>query len=71
MIFNQTYIKKYGVIMDIINNSIALWLNYCVNIRSISAIISSQFSLPMQTATVIIKKDITSQKMIKRHSKNL
>ncbi len=61
--------KKHGVINDMTNNSLAFWPNYCIYIRATSLTILSKPRLPPEIAFDRIKKDITTQKMIKRGSK--
>ena len=61
--------KKHEVIIDIINDSLAFWLGHCTHIGAILPTTLSQLRLPTKTAVVRIEKNISSQKMIKRGSK--
>lgn len=60
MIFSQLLIKKYMVIINIINNFLAFWPSYCIYIKAISFTILNQRRLPTGTAVVGIEKDIIS-----------
>lgn len=64
MIFGQPGIKKHRVIIDIKNNFLAFLPGYCLYIGAISLLTLS--SLLKKIAAIIIKEDITSQKIIKR-----
>ena len=64
MIFSQLLMKKYGVIINMTNNFLAFWLGYCKHIGAIFLL--SLSSLLTQIVDIKIKKDIISQKMIKR-----
>ena len=59
--------KKHRVIIDMTNNSLAFWPSHCIHIEATSLL--SPPNLPIETAAVTIKEDITSQKIIKRDSK--
>ena len=59
--------KKHGVIIDMRNDSLAFWPGHYTYIGATSVL--SPFSLPTETAAVMIEEDITPQKMIKRGSK--
>ena len=69
MILSQPWMKKYGVIIDMINDFLAFWPGHCIHIGAISPTTLSQLRLPTETATIRIEKYITLQKMIKRGSK--
>ena len=69
IILGQPWIKKHKVIIDMINDFLAFWPSYCIHIGVISPNTLSQPKLPVETAVMRIKKDITPQKMIKRGSK--
>ena len=58
--------KKYGVIIDIINDSLAFWSGHYTHIGAISPTTLSQPRLPVETVVIKIEKDITPQKIIKR-----
>ena len=66
MILGQPRIKKHGVIIDMINNSLVFWLGYYIYIGATFSTTLSQPKLPTETAVVRIKKDITLQKIINR-----
>ena len=68
IIFGQPWMKKYGTIIDIINNFLAFWLDYCIYIGVISPTILNLPSLPIKTTAVRTKEAITSQKIIKKSS---
>lgn len=57
--------KKYKIIIDIINHFLALWLSYCIYIRAIFSIILSKSRFYSKIVIDKIKKDITPQNMIK------
>ena len=61
--------KKHEIIINMTNNSLAFWPGNCIYIRATSFTILSEPRLPAKTAVVRIEKDITTQKMIKRGSK--
>ena len=61
--------KKYRVIIDMINDFLAFWPDYCIYIGAISSTTLSQPRLPTEIAAVRIEKNITPQKMMKRRSK--
>lgn len=61
--------KKYKIIINITNNFLVFWPDYCTHIRVISPIILSPSSSLTKAAVVRLKKAITPQKMIKRGSK--
>ena len=67
MIFGQLWIKKYRVIIDMTNNSLAFWPGHCTYIGATSLL--SLPSMPMETAAIKIKENITPQKIIKKGSK--
>ncbi len=69
MILGRPWIKKYGVIIDMTNDSLAFWTGHCIHIRVTSSIILSSTHSPMEIIVVRIEEAITSQKMIKRVSK--
>ena len=52
--------KKYGIIIDIINNFLAFWPGHYIHIGVISPIILSRPRLLVETAVVKIEKNITS-----------
>ena len=57
MIFDQFWIKKHGVIINITINFLAFWPGYYIYIRAISPI--SLSSLLTEIVAIKIKKDIT------------
>ncbi len=61
--------KKHGVIIDMINNSLTFWPSHCRHIWATSLIILSSPSLHIEIAVVRIEKAIIHQKMIKKSSK--
>ncbi len=61
--------KKYEVIINMTNNSLAFWSGYCTHIGAISPTILSPPSLLTKIAAVRIEEAITPQKMIKKGSK--
>ena len=67
MILGRPWMKKHGVIIDMTNNSLAFWPGHCTHIGATSLL--SPPSLPMETAAVSIEKNIKSQKMITKGSK--
>lgn len=69
MILGQLWMKKHGVIIDMINNFLAFWPGHYTHIRAIFSTTLSQPRLSTKTAVSRIKKDIIPQKMIKKGSK--
>ena len=69
MILDRPKMKKHGVIINMINNSLAFWPGYCTHIGATFPTILSQPRLPPKTIVIRIEKNITSQKMIKKGSK--
>ena len=61
--------KKHEIIIDMTNNFLVFWLSYCIYFKVISYTILSQPRFPAEIAVIRIKKDIISQKIIKRGSK--
>ena len=59
MILGQPWMKKYGVIIDITNNFLAFWPNYCTHIGATSLNTLRQPRLPAKTVVVRIEKNIT------------
>lgn len=59
-------IKKYGVIIDITNDSLVFWSNHYTHIRAISLTILNLSNLSIETVVIRIKKAITPEKMIKK-----
>ena len=59
--------KKHEVIIDMTDNFFVFWPSHYIHIGVIFLI--NPFSLSMETTTIKIEKDITSQKMIKMGSK--
>ena len=66
IILGRPWIKNYGVIINMINDSLAFWLGQYTHIGAISSTTLSQLRLPTEIAVVRIIKDITPQKIIKR-----
>lgn len=66
MIFNQISIKKYGAIINIINNSLVLWPGYCIYMRVFPIIILNLLILPLETIAVRIENNIIYQKIVKK-----
>ena len=58
--------KKHGIIIDMINNSLAFWLGHCIYISATSHTTLSQPRLPTKIAFVRIEKNIILQKIIKK-----
>ena len=56
--------KKYEVIIDMTNNSLAFWPSHCTHIEAIFLL--SLLNLPMKIAAVKIEEDIIPRKMIKK-----
>ncbi len=69
MILGQPWIKKHEIIIDLTNNSLVFWPSYCTHIRATFLITMSQPSSSTEIAVVRIEEAITSQKMIKKGSK--
>ena len=69
MILDQPWMKKYGSIIDMTNNSLTFWPGYCTHIGATSPTILSSPSSLTETAVVKIEEAIIPQKMIKRVSK--
>ena len=69
IILGRPWMKKHGVIIDMINNFLAFWPGYYTYIGAISPTILSQPRLSAETAVFRIEKDITPQKMIEKGSK--
>lgn len=67
MIFDSSEIKKQGVIINITNIFLVFWFDYCTFIRA--TFLLNSLSSPIKTAAIIIEKNITSQKMIKKYLK--
>lgn len=55
IIFGQLWIKKYGIIMNIINNFSTFWPSYHTYIRAIFPTILSQFQPPMEKVAIRVK----------------
>ena len=49
--------KKYGVIIDMTNNSLVFWPGHCIHIKA--TFLLTPPSLPTKTAAVTIEEDIT------------
>ena len=64
MILDRPWMKKHRVIIDMMKNFLAFWPSHCTYIGATSLL--NPPSLPMETAAITIKEDITSRKMIKR-----
>ena len=59
MILGRPWMKKYGVIIDMTNNSLAFCSGYCIHIRAILPTTLSPPSSPTETAAVRIEEAIT------------
>ena len=59
--------KKYRVIINITNNFLAFWPGYYTDIRA--TFLLSLLSLPTKIVAIKIKKNLISQKIIKKDSK--
>lgn len=66
MIFNQPLIKKYGVIINITNNSLVFWPGYYIYMRVFPIIILNLLILPLETIAVKIENNIIYQKIVKK-----
>ena len=66
MILGRPWMKKHGVIIDMINDSLAFWPGHCTHIGATSSNTLSQPRLPAEKAVVRIENDISPQKMIKK-----
>lgn len=71
IILSWPWIKKYNIIINITNNSIGFWSNYCIYIGATYSTILNQLRLPIETVAIKIKKDITSWKTIKKGLKEV
>lgn len=60
---------KYGVNINIINDFLLFWPGYYIYIRVTSPTILNQSRLLIEVVAIKIKEDITSQKIIKKSSK--
>lgn len=69
IIFGQPQMKKYGVVIDIENNSLAFWHSHYIYIEATSPITLSLPSLPTEIIAVKIEEAITSQLIMKKCSK--
>ena len=58
--------KKYGIIINMINNAIAFWPGYCTYTRVFSPISLDQATLLTEVMPTKIIKDITPNKIIKK-----
>lgn len=65
MIFDQSWIKKYKIIIDITNNFLAFWYSHYIYIRHFFPIILNQ---PILFVIIKIEKDIILLKRIKKSS---
>ena len=60
--------KKHGVIIDMTNNFLALYPSHYTYIRATSSTTLSPLSSPTERVAIMIKKDITPQKITKKGS---
>lgn len=63
-IVGRSWMKKYGIIINITNNSLAFWHGHYTYIRAISSTTLNKPKLSSETVVIRIEKDITFQKMI-------
>ena len=68
LIFGRPWMKKHRVIINMTNNFLAFWPGHCTHIGAISPTTLSQPSPSIEIAAVGIKKEIFSQKLIKKSS---
>ena len=68
IIFAQIQIKKHGIIIDIIKNSLVFWPKHYTHIRTIFLLNLS--SLFIEIIAIKIKKKFISQKIIKKGLKD-
>ncbi len=62
MILGRPWMKKYEVIIDMTNDSLAFWPGHCIYIGATFPTTLNSPSSPMETAVVGIEKAITPQK---------
>ncbi len=69
MILGQLFMKRHKVIINMINDSLAFWPDYCIYNGATFCTKLSLPSLLLEKVAVKIEKDITSQKIIKSDTK--
>lgn len=69
IILGRLWMKKYKIIINIKNNSLAFWPGHYIHIRATSLITLRPLSLPTEIVVIKIKEAITPQKIIKKGSK--
>lgn len=66
MIFGCTWMKKYGVLLDIINDSIIFLPEYYTQFGVLSFPVFLILIIKTKIITIVIKKDVLSDQILKK-----